>query len=69
MSLVRQSRGGKEYDSRFGSRMRGEGQFAELLGQRFRLARKKYGLDNPPLRLDASRFCPPPQTGDQLTLI
>ncbi len=41
MSLVRQSRGGKAYDSRFGSRMRGEGQFAELLAQRFRLASRR----------------------------
>ncbi len=35
LSLVRQSRGGELYDSRFGARMRGEGPFADLLAQRF----------------------------------
>ena len=45
MSLVRQSRGGKDYDSRFGSRMRGEGQFAQLLAQRFQLACKRLGFN------------------------
>ena len=67
MSLIRQSRGGRNYDSRFGSRMRGEGQFAELLQQRFRLARRKLGLDRREgFALDCSQFCPP---GAQLSLL
>ncbi|PKM33504.1 MAG: radical SAM protein [Gammaproteobacteria bacterium HGW-Gammaproteobacteria-12] len=67
MSLIRQSRGGKNYDSRFGSRMRGEGQFADLLEQRFRLARRKLGLDQRgSVVLDCSQFCPP---GAQLNLL
>ncbi|NQD94214.1 PA0069 family radical SAM protein [Pseudomonas sp. CrR25] len=67
MSLIRQSRGGKNYDSRFGSRMRGEGQFAELLAQRFRLASRRLGLDRRELQsLDCSQFCPP---GRQLALL
>ena len=67
MSLIRQSRGGKNYDSRFGSRMRGEGQFADLLQQRFRLARRKLGLDRrDSFTLDCSQFCPP---GAQLSLL
>ncbi|WP_312234699.1 PA0069 family radical SAM protein, partial [Stutzerimonas nitrititolerans] len=45
LSLVRQSRGGRNNDSRFGSRMRGEGQFAELLAQRFRLACRRLGYN------------------------
>lgn len=66
MSLIRQSRGGRNYDSRFGSRMRGEGQFAELLAQRFRLARRRLGLDRrESVVLDCSKFCPP---GAQLKL-
>jgi len=58
MSLVRQSRGGKAYDSRFGSRMRGEGQFAELLAQRFHLASKRLGFHRREQNqgLDCSRF-------------
>jgi DNA repair photolyase len=67
LSLIRQSRGGKHYDSRFGSRMRGEGQFAELLAQRFRLARRRLGLDQRErVVLDCSQFCPP---GGQLSLL
>jgi DNA repair photolyase len=44
ISLLRQSRGGQDYDGRFGHRMRGTGTFAELLSQRFRLACKRLGL-------------------------
>ena len=67
MSLIRQSRGGKNYDSRFGTRMRGEGPFADLLAQRFRLASRKLGLDRRELQgLDCSKFCPP---GAQLSLL
>ena len=67
MSLIRQSRGGKNYDSRFGTRMRGEGPFAELLAQRFRLASRKLGLDRRDTQgLDCSQFCPP---GAQLSLL
>jgi DNA repair photolyase len=66
MSLVRQSRGGKNYDSRFGSRMRGEGQFADLLAQRFRLAKRRLGFEQREwASLDCSRFAPP---GSQMGL-
>lgn len=63
MSLIRQSRDGRENDSRFGLRMAGSGQFAELLGQRFRLAKQRYYLDRgmPPHRLDL--FRPPTAQG------
>lgn len=45
MSLIKQMRGGKEYDSTFGTRMRGEGEFADLLALRFKLACKKFHLN------------------------
>jgi len=44
MSVLRQSRGGSDYDSRFGHRMRGTGTFAELLSARFRVACRRLGL-------------------------
>jgi len=68
MSLVRQSRGGKDYDSRFGSRMRGEGQFAKLLAQRFQLACKRLGYNRRDQNygLDCTRFAPP---GQQMNLL
>lgn len=43
-SLLRQCRGGADYDARFGHRMRGTGTFADLLAQRFRLACRRLGL-------------------------
>jgi DNA repair photolyase len=45
MSLVQQARGGKDYDARFGLRMRGTGPYAELLRKRFELACRKLGFD------------------------
>ena len=53
MSLVRQMRGGKDYDSTFGSRMRGQGPFADLVAMRFAKTRKRLGFEGvPPLRTD-----------------
>ncbi|MDP7641357.1 MAG: radical SAM protein, partial [Alphaproteobacteria bacterium] len=69
MSRMRDMHGGRHYRSGFGSRQTGTGASAELLAQRFRLARRKYRLDGPVLRLDSSRFRPPPKFGDQLTLL
>jgi DNA repair photolyase len=67
MSLVRQSRGGEVYDSRFGSRMRGEGVFADLLAQRFSIAVRKLGLNGrESFALDCEAFCPP---GGQMSLL
>ena len=52
MSLVRQMRGGKDYDAEWGKRMKGEGPIAEMIGQRFKFTRRRHGLDRPtpPLR-------------------
>jgi DNA repair photolyase len=56
MSLVQQMRGGKDYDSRFGTRMRGEGPFADLIAMRFAKARKRLGFPGlPPQRCDLFR--------------
>jgi len=65
MSLVRQMRGGAAYRSEFGKRMRGEGPIADLLSQRFRAAKRRFGLDRPLPDLDLNRFKPPPRPGDQ----
>ena len=69
MSLIRQSRGGKAYDSTWGLRMKGTGPYAELLRLRFERARRRYGLERGRAwRLDTTRFRRPPKAGDQLTL-
>lgn len=58
MSLVRQMRGGKDYDSAYGTRMRGEGPFADLIAMRFAKAYRRIGFGRLP-PLDASKFVPP----------
>lgn len=58
MSLVQQMRGGRDYDSRFGTRMRGEGPFADLVAARFARAHRRLGYGRLP-ELDCSRFTPP----------
>ncbi|MFM0287830.1 PA0069 family radical SAM protein [Paraburkholderia megapolitana] len=45
MSRVRDMRGGKDYDSSFASRMKGEGLWADLLRQRFYNAARRLGLN------------------------
>ena len=69
MSLVRASRGGRANDPRFGQRMRGEGEYAALSARRFELATRRLGFNRERLVLDTGRFRPPPQVGDQLTLL
>lgn len=58
MSLVQQMRGGKDYDSAWGTRMRGEGPFADLIAMRFAKAYRRIGFGRLPA-LDASKFVPP----------
>jgi len=60
MSLVQQLRGGRDYDSTFGVRMRGAGSFADLIERRFELAARRLGLSQSRDRgFDTSRFRPP----------
>lgn len=57
ISVIRQARGGRENDPRFGSRMRGGGPIAKLIQDRFELACRRYGLARklPPRRTDLFR--------------
>jgi len=69
MSLINQARGGKDYDSQFGVRMRGTGPYAELLRARFEVAQRKLGFADAggrhDLRTDLFRG---PSAVSQLTL-
>jgi hypothetical protein len=69
LNLVRETRGGKLNDPRFGSRMRGEGPYAELLRKRFSLACQRLGLNKNDWNPDLSLFRVPPRAGDQLSLL
>ena len=64
MSLVQQMRGGKDYDSAFGTRMRGTGPFAQLIEQRFAKAHKRLGFGRLPA-LDTSQFVAPRKPSPQ----
>lgn len=69
MSIIRQMRGGKDYDSTFGKRMRGEGEFAELLALRFKLACKRFKLNlEPSPSLTTMAFKKPKPATNQLDL-
>jgi DNA repair photolyase len=71
MSLINQARGGKDYDSQFGTRMRGTGPYAELLRTRFDLAKRKLGFAGADERyeLDTTLFRPPSPDTPQLSLV
>ena len=66
MKHVRAMHGGKDYDARWGRRMRGEGAYAQMIAKRFDIAARRLGLDGeqPPLRCDL--FAPPVRVGDQM---
>jgi DNA repair photolyase len=67
-ALVRQMRGGRDYDAEWGTRQRGQGPYAKLIADRFAAACRRLGLDKPRLPLDVSQFRPPPQSGAQQDL-
>jgi DNA repair photolyase len=69
LSLVRDVRGGRLNDPNFGTRMRGDGPYAELIAERFRLACTRLGLGDRYWHFDTTRFRVPPAPGDQLTLL
>jgi DNA repair photolyase len=63
-------RGGRDNDPRFGSRLRGEGIYADLFKKRFELACRKHGLNRERRRaLDTSRFTPPRTASPQIPLL
>jgi DNA repair photolyase len=68
MNRVREMRGGKDYDARFRTRMKGEGTWAALIRQRFEKASARFGLQRklPPLRKDL--FIAPRPAAPQLDL-
>ena len=69
MALIRDMRGGRDNDPRFGSRMRGTGPYAELLRQRFRIACQRLDLNRRGREgFSTALFTPPTLPGSQLSL-
>ncbi|MCC1492555.1 PA0069 family radical SAM protein [Cognatishimia sp. F0-27] len=68
MGHLQAMHGGKDYDSRWHVRMRGEGPYAALIAQRFRRAVRQLGLAERAAPLRCDLFRAPPRAGDQLSL-
>jgi DNA repair photolyase len=69
MSLIRSTRGGRENDPRFGTRMVGSGAWAQLLRDRFALACRRHGLAKGRMRSLATEHFRPPVLGGQMSLL
>ena len=69
LSLLRSMRGGKDYDSDFGSRQTGMGPYAWQIGRRLEIATKRLGLNIARKVLDDRQFQPPRRDTAQLALI
>lgn len=68
MSIIRQMRGGKDYESEWGVRQRGRGPYAWMIGRRFETAAKRLGLNTERRKLRTDLFTPPVPVGGQMKL-
>ncbi len=68
MKLIRDMRGGKDYDSTFGKRMTGSGPYAWMIGRRFETSCEKLGLNQSKTPLSTEHFRPPRPRTEQLSL-
>ena len=68
LSLIRSTRRGRMYTSEWRVRQRGEGPYAEQIGQNFKVFARRYGLDGSLPDLDCTQFQPPRQAGGQMQL-
>jgi DNA repair photolyase len=67
-ALIRQTRGGKDYDATFGKRMTGGGPYAWMIGKRFDTACTRLGLNAQRTELTIEHFRPPRPVSEQLDL-
>ncbi|MGN6116117.1 MAG: PA0069 family radical SAM protein, partial [Nitrobacter sp.] len=67
-TLIREMRNGKDYDSQWGTRMKGVGPMAWMIGRRFEIACEKYGLNRRRSKLTTDHFLRPERSGQQLSL-
>jgi DNA repair photolyase len=66
--LIRDMRGGKDYDSTWGTRMKGTGPYAWMIGRRFEMACEKLGLNASRTQLTTAHFHKPKPGTEQLSL-
>ncbi len=66
--LIRDTRGGKEYDAKWGERMTGSGPIAWMIGRRFEAACERLGLNKRKLKMTTEHFTPTIKRPQQLAL-
>lgn len=66
MALVREMRGGRDYDPEWGQRQRGQGPYAKLIADRFHAACRRLGLNREQRPLDCSQFGRPGEAQGEL---
>ncbi|KAB2951497.1 MAG: PA0069 family radical SAM protein [Rhizobiaceae bacterium] len=69
MSLVRSMRGGKDYDSEWGKRMKGSGPYAWQIGRRFEIAARRLGFNAERRQLRTDLFAAATKESEQLVLL
>ena len=67
-TLIREMRQGRDYDSQWGTRMKGTGPMAWMIGRRFEVACAKLGLNKKRTKLTLDHFAKPAGAGQQLNL-
>ncbi|WP_398481152.1 PA0069 family radical SAM protein [Tardiphaga sp.] len=67
-TLIREMRDGRDYDSQWGTRMKGTGPMAWMIGRRFEVACAKLGLNKKRVKLTLDHFAKPAGAGQQLNL-
>ena len=67
-TLIREVRDGRDYDSQWGTRMKGTGPMAWMIGRRFEIACSRLGLNKRRTKLTTDHFARPKRNGEQLSL-
>jgi DNA repair photolyase len=67
-TLIRDMRGGKDYDATWGRRMKGSGPYAWMIGRRFEVACERLGLNVDKVRLTTEHFRTARAGAQQLSL-
>src|SRR5690242_7202395 len=67
--LIRDMRGGKDYDSEWFTRQKGTGPYAWMIGRRFEVACEKLGMNVARTQLTTEHFRKPKKDDAQLTLL
>jgi DNA repair photolyase len=68
INLIRETRGGKDYDSTWGKRQTGSGPIAWMIGRRFEVACERLGFNSTSVKMTTEHFQSPRPASEQLDL-